>query len=130
MPHSIGDRPKDGDRTLLARLLDCHSRIREMLGVARNLAQDLSAEEDEIQAVAERLHRYFTRALPMHTKDEEESIGPRLMKPEARAALERMTREHREHEGLVRALVGICEKLANAPSRVTELSSELAGVVG
>jgi hemerythrin-like domain-containing protein len=125
MLHSSRENPNDGDRTLLDRLLDCHDRIREMLSRARELGQRPSDDEDETRAAAERIQRYFTRALSMHTKDEEESISPRLMKPAARGALERMEHEHREHEKLVAALVAACKRVADAPSRRSALAPEL-----
>jgi|SRR5579859_3830687 len=82
---------------LIARLLECHSRIREMLTMASGIVAVGSA--DEARAVAERLGRYFTRGLPLHTRDEEESILPRLAAgPDLSIALDRMQREHVQHE--------------------------------
>ncbi|WP_394824975.1 hemerythrin domain-containing protein [Pendulispora albinea] len=109
--------PHDDDRSLLERLLDCHARIREMMALASDLANAPPETEDDVRDVAERIARYFTRALPMHTQDEEESILPRLVDPGVRAALDRMREEHHEHEPLSHALIAPCQALAAAPER-------------
>ncbi|WXA91372.1 hemerythrin domain-containing protein [Pendulispora brunnea] len=92
-----------------------------MLALASSLARTPPETEDGVREVAERIARYFTRALPMHTRDEEESILPRLTDPDARAALGRMRDEHHEHEQLLRALIEPCERLASSPDRWAEL---------
>ncbi len=111
---------------LIARLLECHSRIREMLTMASGIVTVRSA--DEAREVAERLGRYFTRGLPLHTRDEEESILPRLaVGPDLLVALDRMQREHVQHESLVQELVTSCRDLIESPSRWQELSPAIAG---
>lgn len=111
---------------LLARLLECHTRIREMLAMGEAIAQ--LGSEEETMAAAERLGRYFTRGLPFHTRDEEESILPRLAAgaPELAGALDRMHREHVEQEPLVREVVGACRDLVDAPAHWEELRADVA----
>jgi len=121
---------RDDDRSLLGRLLDCHARIREMLALASTLAHTPPETEDGIREVAERISRYFTRALPMHMRDEEESILPRLLDPDARAALSRMHDEHQEHERLLRSLIEPCEVLASSPGRWGELRDAIGDAAG
>jgi iron-sulfur cluster repair protein YtfE (RIC family) len=113
---------------LVARLLECHVRIREMLAMGQAIEQLGSA--DETVAAAERLGRYFTRGLPFHTRDEDESILPRLVDPELAIALDRMHREHLEHEPLVQKVVASCRDLVDAPSRWRELRTVVAGAAG
>src|SRR5512143_2894636 len=81
-------------------LLECHQRIRSFLGLAGRLAE---AREEGAEAVAEaafRVHGYFTLALPLHARDEEDSIAPRLSgrEPALDAELGTMVREHQEHQ--------------------------------
>lgn len=106
-------------------LLECHQRIRMFLGLAGRLAE---ARHEGAEAVAEaafRVHRYFTLALPLHARDEEESIAPRLggREPALDAELATMVREHREHERPLAVLVEACAQLARDPGRHGELAA-------
>ena len=69
------------------------------------------------------MHRYFTEALPLHARDEEESIEPRLRgrDPAVDQALEVMVRQHREHQRPLGALVMACAELARDSGRQAEL---------
>ena len=125
MLRSIGNKPKNEDRSLTGRLLDCHARIRETLELAQKLAAPPRASDEQIAEAAERVRRYFTRALPMHVRDEEESILPRLARKDEAGALERMRAEHREHDALVAALVKVSRELREAPARWEELRGPL-----
>jgi iron-sulfur cluster repair protein YtfE (RIC family) len=109
-------------------LLECHERIRAFLGLARRLGEPHVADEAAVADAAERVHRYFTEALPLHARDEEESIVPRLRGLDARvdAELERMVQEHREHEPPLRALVGACAELRREPGRLAALRPVVA----
>lgn len=127
MLRAIGRGPKKEDRSLLGRLLDCHERIREMTSLALRLGSDPRASEGEIAEAASRVHRYFSRSLPNHVRDEEESIAPRLARsiPAAARALDLMRDEHRDHEAHLERLLGSCETLASEPSKWSELRGEL-----
>lgn len=112
----------------VALLLECHDRIRTFVALARRIA---AARPDELAGVAEaaaRVARYFTEALPLHARDEEESILPRLRgrAEDVDAALETMAREHREHEGPLDEVVAACGALARDPARLGELAPALA----
>lgn len=115
-------------RDAVALLLECHERIRSFLALARRLATAGAAREDEIRDAAERVRRYFTEALPLHAKDEEESLLPRLrgLDPTVDAALEAMAREHEEHGRPLRALIDACEALARDPKRHGEIAPGMA----
>jgi iron-sulfur cluster repair protein YtfE (RIC family) len=121
------DRAEEDDRSLLTRMLDCHARIREVLSLGSRLAEQASPGEGEVAEVVDRVGRYFHRALPMHVRDEDESILPRLQAavPAVTAALERMHREHVQHEVLVASLMGTLRQLRDAPGRWGELRGEL-----
>jgi hemerythrin-like domain-containing protein len=112
----------------VALLLECHGRIRELLGVARRLGEAIDPPPAEVVAAAERVVRYFGEALPLHAQDEELSIAPRLLglDPFVDAELVAMTREHREHEPALAALLSACGELARAPGRHAELAAVVA----
>jgi hemerythrin-like domain-containing protein len=122
----IGKPAAAGDAVDL--LLECHARIRSFLALARRLAELGPSDPASVPEAAERVRRYFTEALPLHARDEEESLLPRLrgLDPAVDAELEAMAREHREHEPPLRELVGACEALALG----TERLAALAPVVG
>jgi iron-sulfur cluster repair protein YtfE (RIC family) len=124
----IGAPPAAGGAVDL--LLECHARIRSHLALARRLSAAQGAPAAEVREAAEGVRRYFAEALPLHARDEEESILPRLLGRERAvdAALEAMRREHGEHAPLLAALVGACATLARDPGRLPELAAPLAAV--
>jgi iron-sulfur cluster repair protein YtfE (RIC family) len=118
----IGQIPAHGDAVEL--LVDCHARIRHFIALAGRLAERGPADPTAVSEAAHALARYFTLALPLHARDEEDSIVPRLRGRDAAldAALEVMTREHAEHEASLGRLVAACERLARDPARIAELA--------
>jgi iron-sulfur cluster repair protein YtfE (RIC family) len=109
-------------------LLECHERIRAFLALARRVAGSGAAEQAAISEAADRVRRYFTQALPLHAKDEEESILPRLRGLDRTVdhELEVMVREHAEHERPLRALVEACKVLGREPTRHADLAPQIA----
>lgn len=108
-------------------LLDCHERIRGFLALARRIADAGAAERDDVADAAARVRRYFAEALPLHARDEEESILPRLrgQDPAVDAELDAMLREHGAHGPPLRALVDACAALAQDPARHDALAPDL-----
>jgi iron-sulfur cluster repair protein YtfE (RIC family) len=104
-------------------LLDCHDRIRGFLALAARIAQAGADDLESVPEAALRVHRYFTQALPLHARDEEESVLPRLRgrDPAVDAELLAMAREHAEHEAPVAALTGACDEIARDPTRAPAL---------
>lgn len=109
-------------------LLECHGRIREFVLLALRLGEARGADPESIRDAARRVRRYFTEALPLHARDEEESVLPRLRGIDA--ALDRelaaMAREHREHEGPLGRLVATCRSLEEEPSRLEALRQAIS----
>lgn len=122
-----GARPAED---LISLLLECHGRIRSFTDLAARLAEGGGAAPAEVAEAAERVRRYFTEALPLHARDEEESILPRLAGRDRQldAALVAMHHEHAEHEPALERLVVLCAQLAAAPERHAELAPALASV--
>ena len=111
----------------VALLLECHERIRSFLALAARVAGAGPAEPGVAEAAA-RVARYFSEALPLHARDEEESILPRLhgRERELDAALDAMEHEHREHGPALAALVTACRAVAGDPSQLPAVSPALA----
>lgn len=108
-------------------LLECHGRIRSFLGVARRLGEARDVPADAVSGAALQVHRYFTLALPLHARDEEDSILPRLRgrEPLVDRELEVMVREHREHGGPLGRLVEACAAIGADPGRHPDLAGEV-----
>jgi hemerythrin-like domain-containing protein len=113
-------------------LLECHQRIRSFLALSRRIAEAGDVDGAEVAEAAARVRRYFTEALPLHARDEEDSILPRLRGRDAAvdAALEAMAREHLEHERPLSALVSVCEVLSRDAGRRGDLVPQIAAATG
>lgn len=124
--------PKQADNSedAISMLISCHARIRHFTGVAMRLAFAQGVPTAEIAQAAERVHRYFTVALPLHEADENESLHPRLRgsAPEgelAGPAADAMVEQHRSIDEIVERLVPICELLKSNPSMHGTVAEEL-----
>lgn len=108
--------------------LECHERIRTFIGLAARLAKTEGVSPDEVREAAARVARYFSDALPLHVADEEESILPRLAgrSPALDRALDRMNRQHREHEQPLRVLLEACNTLKSSPELLDRVREKLA----
>jgi len=126
----IGIGPKRPSEDVVDALLECHERIRRFSELARRLGEQIEPSESEVKAAAAGIHRYFSEALPLHVRDEEESIAPRLsgLAGEVGRALQRMTREHSEHQGPLGELLALCRTLRERPSEYPEVRERLARV--
>lgn len=113
-------------------LLECHDRIRSFLALAARIAAAGPSEGGGVADAAARVARYFREALPLHARDEEESILPRLRgrEPAVDVALAEMEREHRAHGPPLEALVAACDALAANPSRLATVAPALAEATG
>ena len=98
-------------------LVECHARIRTFLALARRIAEARGVADAEIAGAAARVRRYFAEALPLHARDEEESVLPRLAghDPALDDALARMRAEHAEHGEPLARLLEACGTLAGEP---------------
>jgi len=81
MPITIGKKVGSDYSNPLGLLSDCHRRIEQFLGVLIKVTgQVRGAElnEDQRNGLQVAL-RYFREAAPKHTRDEEESLFPRIV---------------------------------------------------
>ena len=114
---------RDERRDALEMLERTHRRMedraRELREVAASLAAGSGSEEDRENA--RQLLNFFTRSVPRHFADEEQSVFPRLS--EAHAALaEKLTADHRIHESALDALLVAIDTWREPPDvdRATE----------
>lgn len=115
-------------------LQDCHGRIRQFTAIGLRLAEAEGAPDEEVREAAERLVRYFTIALPLHSEDEERSLAPRLLAkslpPEVEKAVVGMQREHGPIHALIDELVPHWRKLMDEPSNLAEIAPTLRPLSG
>ncbi len=102
-------------------LLECHVRIRTFSGLAVAVAEHADAPLVEVVDVCARVERYFAEALPLHVRDEEESVLPRLRGRSLAidAALERMHEQHEMHVELLQRLLVVSAALRAEPGDAT-----------
>ncbi len=108
-------------------LLECHERIRSFTALADRLAHTPGLAPAEVADAAAQVRRYFTEALPLHARDEEESVLPRLTgrDPLVDRELVAMTAEHGDHGPILARVVEACDALAATPERHAEVAPEL-----
>ncbi|MEZ4395234.1 MAG: hemerythrin domain-containing protein [Polyangiales bacterium] len=111
---SLGRTPRR--EGLVDLLLACHARIRSFASMAERLG-DPAPDDGQVVAACDAVARYFGDALPLHARDEEESLLPRLAgrDPALDDALLRMRREHADHVAALRDLLDRCEALRASP---------------
>ena len=126
MTVQIGTKTHDfSDPTGL--LSDCHRRIEMFLGSLQRIMQAVGSPlTTDARSSLETALRYFHQAAPKHTKDEEESLFPRLRQihnPEVESALstlEALEDDHRRADALhaeVHRLGLQCLKNGHLPTR-------------
>lgn len=115
---SIGKNRKTEAADLVELLLECHERIRRFAGLARAVAERSDLPSDEVVDVCARVERYFVEALPLHVRDEEDSLLPRLRgrEPDVDAALASMEAQHAGHGPKLRAVLDASAALRGSPS--------------
>jgi hypothetical protein len=117
-------RPAEG---IVDLLLDCHARIRSFSDLAIRLGEAAAPPPAEVADAAARVVRYFGEALPLHARDEEDSVLPRLAgrDPDVDVALVAMHRDHVGHGVVLEPVLELCAELAAAPERHAELAPTL-----
>lgn len=98
----IGDKPDSDFSDPIGMLEDCHRRIEKFLDALVTLAADAqgNALTAEHRAAIETSLRYFRKAAPKHTADEEESLFPRMrasQHDEAKELVANLDHLHTDH---------------------------------
>jgi hemerythrin-like domain-containing protein len=134
MAIQIGARPDSGFDDPIGMLKDCHRRIESFLGilcVAVGRAQSRSLTNEERDAVQAAL-QYFRTGGQRHTRDEEESLFPRLRKSavDSSEEIDRLENDHHEanrlHGSVERLYVAWIESGGLSSYDTVQLLSETA----
>ena len=118
-------RPSIRSTTLdspLDHLVACHGRIEEKLAILERAAVALNDQPEEARAALQTVFRHFDTAGVLHTRDEEESVFPRLLlqvSETERFYLRELEQQHRDAEE-VYAL------LRDVPAQGSELTEYVA----
>lgn len=108
MSVNIGDRPDHGFDQPLSLMSDCHRRVEKFLSILLRVAEDVGGGRlgDQYLTAMESAQRYFKNAAPWHTRDEEDSLFPRLREldnpdvHEVLASVDALERDHRDAKGI------------------------------
>lgn len=117
--------------TLRELLMACHTRIRRYARLAFTLGARRELPAAEVKDAAKQCLRYFTEALPLHVRDEEDSISPRLTGHSAGldAILARLRTEHASHQAHIQALLDALQAVIERPNQAV-LHRQLARAAG
>jgi len=102
MPIQIGQKPESSFSDPVGLLGDCHRRIESFLAILIKIGRTGGGELTTEQREAfEKALRYFREAAPNHTRDEEESLFPRMRasgNKQVRAALAALDALEADHD--------------------------------
>ncbi len=95
--------------------------------MAAAIGEGRETSESELRDACAACRRYFVDALPLHVRDEEHSILPRLRGRDDAVdqALAQMHLQHGEHDPLVAELVDALERVEADPTNHTARASVL-----
>lgn len=118
MPVSIGSQPDHSFEQPIGLLGDCHRRIERFLAAQLEIAQTArGGRMDERQSEAmEKSRRYFAKAAPWHTQDEELSLFPKLQvsnNPQVHNTLAQVARlelQHRQAQAMHEEVDALIER--------------------
>lgn len=129
LPWKTGSSSSEEAREPVDVLLKCHDRIRHFTTVALRFAHSTHASPRLVRDAASALRRYFGTALPLHERDEEDCIAPRLLEGRGRPDLEhllaRMAGDHRAIEETLLTLDELWAKVVAQPESVVRLGESL-----
>jgi hemerythrin-like domain-containing protein len=123
---TIGRPQAEPAADLVGMLLACHERIRQFTAMAVRLAAATEASPTERAEAAIAVRRYFSVALPLHVRDEEESLAPRLLRSGLAGELARMAAQHARIERLLAELEPLWEETARNPAERELLDRQVA----
>lgn len=108
----------DAPESLVGLLLACHTRIRRFARLALTVGARPELPAAEVKEATAQCLRYFTEALPLHVRDEEDSLWPRLAGHSAvlDATMAQMRAQHFAHRARLDALLAALEAVRQRPN--------------
>ena len=100
-----------------ALLMSSHTQLRCSARRAYVLGARPQLPAADVQQASLRCFEFFSRALPLHFRDEEDSVGPRL--PKLNAILERVNSEHTAYERPLQAVLDTLSAVIGRPQHPT-----------
>ncbi|MFZ5478092.1 MAG: hemerythrin domain-containing protein [Myxococcota bacterium] len=104
------------DDDVVGAMMECHERIRTFVEGLRRIAALDDLGDPRAADAAQRCARYFREGLPLHGKDEDDSLAPRLRAThpgaDVESALARMTAQHGEMEEILPRLLPMLDAIA------------------
>ena len=102
-------------------LLECHARIRSFTTLAKTIGETPELGGEEVSDACKRVARYFGEAFPLHMRDEDESLLPRLRGVDRKldAALDEMADEHGTHGLALASLLSVLKEVQDDPADAT-----------
>jgi hemerythrin-like domain-containing protein len=133
----IGQTPATID-TPVEHLMACHRRIEDRLATLERAADHLRGDKPAALEAIRKIILFLDSSGALHTRDEEESLFPRLrphLTPEELHYLDGLEEQHRAAESVFTELKAVAEELAAAAdhsisweSRYRELASRLSAL--
>lgn len=130
----LGTQPsRSAEEDPVGLLLECHTRIRTFISLARKVAMQADVPVEQLHEAAARVRRYFTQAYPLHVLDEDTTLEPLLMAcgdEPVKQALHTLHAQHRALDPLVDALVDRCEALLRGEGELRTVREEIGRAAG
>jgi hypothetical protein len=102
-------------------LMACHARIRLHCELVRQLVQHAGPTDAQVRDAAERAHRYFSVALPLHAGDEDLLLAPLVSAdPALKAGFEALAGEHAAIHAALPEVLPTLARLAEAPGELAD----------
>jgi iron-sulfur cluster repair protein YtfE (RIC family) len=129
LPWRTGSPSSDEPREPTDVLLKCHERIRHFTTVSLRFAHSAHASPRLVRDAASALRRYFGTALPLHERDEEDCITPRLLEsrsgPQLEHVLARMAGDHRAIDETLAKLDELWARVMTQPSALATVGEPM-----
>lgn len=117
----------------VARMADCHERIRRFVGGLDRLAGLDDPADPRAPEAARQIARYFREGLRLHAQDEDLSVAPRLRgaDPALDALLDRLEADHAAVDAALPAVLADLDAVAGgAPVERPRFAAHHARVAG
>src|SRR5687767_6678845 len=108
---TLGGKAPPGYDDPAGMLVHCHAKLEQKLGSLPKICAALRAGDGEAMRALAAIVQHFDTAAVKHTEDEEFSVFPRLSSAAARALIDKLDAEHREHEAIYLAFRTVAKKI-------------------